>query len=807
MQNAQKATSELGSEAQKLAQKREAFQALGRGMVVVGGAITAVGLAALKTGVQYNQLQQSTRAALATILGGTQAANAQMDKLDDFARNSPFAKQTFIRAQQQMLAFGIETRKVIPYLDAVQNAVAAAGGSNAEIEGIVATMSKIQSASKITAQDLIEFGNRGINAADLIGSQMGKTGAQIREDITAGSLDATRALDALAAGMSERFAGAADNVKDTFAGAMDRVKAAWRDFGSVVAEPLVDPNGGGALVDLLNGVADLTRGFLDLPKPVQNAITTMGGATGAFLVLGGTVIALIPKFAAAKVSLAALGVTARSTMAFLGGPWGLAIGAAVGALGLFAYSSAHARERIRELSGTLDENTGAFTENTRALVADRLMDNMFGLADKAEAFGISLELLTDAAMGNKRAMSEVESQFHSARDAMGSDNPLSLTPWKEFEYQLGSISGELVEAQDRHRKTAEAVQGGTRAVEDAVSAYSGFKIAADDGSNALDAMTGAAQIASDRVRGLSDQIRGFASVTMTAREAERAFEESLDALTTSLAENGSTLDITTQSGRENERALYDLATRAKEFAAMTWEQTGSQDAATEALQRGRDELINQLAQFGITGEAAQAYADDLGLIPDQISTTLELLTRNALAAAEAFVQEWQGKRITMSMFLDTTNGDRGAAAAAARYTGLAQSYLNAPGRAGGGDLDSAPGPVGRDSKLFWGAKGEHVLTASEVARMGGQSAVYAFRRQLMSGRTSAPASRMVGPSMSSRSVTVNAPAVDMNELVSAIRSLEATAASPMVRIAPASVTDITEASRRRDRISERMGDA
>src|SRR5690606_1224418 len=93
-------------------------------------AVAGLGAAALKSGISYNALQQSSRAALTTILGSAQAANAQMDKLDDFAKNSPFAKQVFIRAQQQLLGFGLAADKVIPSLDAIQNAVAAVGGSN-----------------------------------------------------------------------------------------------------------------------------------------------------------------------------------------------------------------------------------------------------------------------------------------------------------------------------------------------------------------------------------------------------------------------------------------------------------------------------------------------------------------------------------------------------------------------------------------------------------------------------------------------------------------------------------------------------
>src|SRR5690606_33277294 len=139
--------------------------------------------------------------ALTTLLGTAEAANEQMARLDEFARSSPFSKQTFIQAQQQMLAFGIEARKVVPYLDAMQDAVAAAGGSSQQLSEIAFVMAQISAAGKITGQDLIQFGQRGINAAELIGVAMGKTGAQIREEITAGTLGADQALDALAEGM------------------------------------------------------------------------------------------------------------------------------------------------------------------------------------------------------------------------------------------------------------------------------------------------------------------------------------------------------------------------------------------------------------------------------------------------------------------------------------------------------------------------------------------------------------------------------------------------------------------------------
>lgn len=237
-------------------------------------ALVGLGAAAMQVGLDYNRLQQTSRAALTAILGSAEAAADQMDRLDEFARTSPFAKQTFITAQQQMLAFGIETEKVIPYLDAMQQAVAATGGSNAQLGEMALIMGKISSTSKITAEDLNQFGERGVNAAQLIGDQMGFTAAEIREKISAGTLDAGEALDALAAGMQATFGGATALVKQQMDGAVDRVKGAFRDIGSILAAPFIDPNGGGRAVEWTNQVADAMRSLEAKIRPTVAILET-----------------------------------------------------------------------------------------------------------------------------------------------------------------------------------------------------------------------------------------------------------------------------------------------------------------------------------------------------------------------------------------------------------------------------------------------------------------------------------------------------------------------------------------------------
>jgi tape measure domain-containing protein len=244
------------------------------GMFTVGvGAAAAFGAAVVKSGASYNVLYQRSTAAFKTILGSGDAANKMMADLSAFAKTSPFPRQAFIEATQQMLSFGFEAKEVIPTLDAVQNAVAATGGSAKDINEIVNVLAKVRSTGKLSAQTLNELGYRGINAAKMIGDGMGMTADQVREAITSRSLDSQKALKVLTEQMAKTYAGAAEGVKNTWTGATDRIKSAMRDVGSAIVEPFIAKGGGGLALEWANKFADLLRAIEPLVTPIVNALT------------------------------------------------------------------------------------------------------------------------------------------------------------------------------------------------------------------------------------------------------------------------------------------------------------------------------------------------------------------------------------------------------------------------------------------------------------------------------------------------------------------------------------------------------
>ncbi|WP_030149411.1 tape measure protein [Mycetocola saprophilus] len=240
-----------------------AFKAAAGTAVMLTAGVAATGVAVFKTGAAYNSMQQNARQGLSTVMGSAKAAAEQMDRLDAFAKNSPFSKAVFINAQQQLLGFGVEAKKVIPTLDAVQNAVAGIGGSNQEISEVVSILAKIRSGASFGQEDMNQLADRGINAADLMAKAFGKSEMEFRDSIFGNPLkgkDALKAFDALVEGMGTKFAGTTDKIKEQWTGAADRIKAATRDIGSAMAEPFISKSGGGLAVRWGNDFADVLRG-------------------------------------------------------------------------------------------------------------------------------------------------------------------------------------------------------------------------------------------------------------------------------------------------------------------------------------------------------------------------------------------------------------------------------------------------------------------------------------------------------------------------------------------------------------------
>lgn len=155
----------------------------------------------------------------------------------------------------------------------------------------------------------------------------------------------------------------------------------------------------------------------------------------------------------------------------------------------------------------------------------------------------------------------------------------------------------------------------------------------EGGFDLLTGQTNVLSFAFDRSTG---EINSWSDGVFDARGASRDFQQAIDDATAAISENEKTLDTNEEAGRRNEAALDDLAQAALNNAEAIYRNTGSQKDSTQAVKDGRKALIDQLAQFGITGQAAEDYADGLGLIPADVSTAVAI--RGAQAALGTIAQ-------------------------------------------------------------------------------------------------------------------------------------------------------------------------
>lgn len=357
------------------------------------------------------------------------------------------------------------------------------------------------------------------------------------------------------------------------------------------------------LRNLVQSVTFLVDAFNDAPSPVQDAALAVGAvATAAGLVVGVTAKA-IPAIADFRGALDTLKVSG-SKVAVAVGAVTAAVTIATLVIGAFVAEQAASKARVDSFADSLDDATGAVTAYTRELVVKKLEEK--GAFEDSEKYGITQRELTDAVLEGGAALEVVNGKVDSYTDGLTTN---------EKRLQAASISNGTM---------AVAIRTTRDELEQAATANRNATAATDDNRDALAELEGKADDTAGAVDDLADKIRNFGSAQFDVNAATRNFEAAIDDLTQSVVDNGTSLDYGTEQGRNNLAAIDDLAQGTLDLSAATLAQTGDQDAANVKIAEGRQRLIEALEQFGITGQAAEDYADNLGLIPDQVATAAVL---------------------------------------------------------------------------------------------------------------------------------------------------------------------------------------
>lgn len=489
----------------------------------------------------------------------------------------------------------------------------------------------------------------------------------------------------------------------------------------------------GPLRALVQGLTELVDGFNDLPDWAQQSALGVGALSAATLIAGGVFLTAVPKIAEYNAALATMGPLAQRAgrgLALLSRAGAIGVVAGAGVIGIEALSNAIAEkllpaadqvdDKFRLARSGLDLFSAALykegfkTPKDAALLLSNLGDELDRVADSsfwkpASTSGTAITVANELAdIANSGRMDMFSTQFRN----LGEDADLTARQMRTFIKMNPELQSAL-EAQANAAGHATDIQSLLN------FALGETPPSVKENTDTLRELAGQAVSTGDEVEGLAEQILNFGSATLDTREAERSFEAALDDLSESVKKNGKSLDIRTEKGRSNQAAIDDLAKSTYDYAAAIYEETGSQEEANKVIATGRERLIDMLGQFNITGAKAEAYADKLGLIPDNVYTAARLETDTAQRKINQLISNNNGRRITLNVVTNETtvrfpNGN----VATSRATGGA---ITGPGT---GTSDSIPAML---------SNGEHVLTAADVAAMGGQQGVYAWRASLHAG--------------------------------------------------------------------------
>jgi TP901 family phage tail tape measure protein len=466
---------------------------------------------------------------------------------------------------------------------------------------------------------------------------------------------------------------------------------------------------GANVLPVLAGLADrvgfLAEAFHALPGPVKEAVTILGGIVMTVGLVGGAALILIPKLAAMNATLAASGPAGARAAAGLSaagkammGPWGLAMAGATIALGVFAEKQFEAKQKSDEFRGSLDQTTGALTDQSRVLMAQSLQQS--GVADAYAGLVGGLKNLTEAALGNEEVLARLHEQQKANEDIVtrlaAKHGDLTASEYEELDAatqrstaydnlfkKLGPLNDATAAQMQQQKELGSVTEGSTASTNDFAEAQ---KTAQQETENTA-----------KEVEDLIRSVENYGDSLNAALDATSAYEAALDDASAALKENGKTanktrtaIDLNTKAGRDNDKALRAIATSALKAATANFENGRSVKSVTGDVMKARSEFVTMATKMGLSRAAAEKLATQLGLTKGNVSSLSEAITKTPTSHSTKMDVETKAALAKLAAFQQRINQLRGNdVRITTRYVTVGQKPGGGVNKGGGTTKDAA----------------------------------------------------------------------------------------------------------------------
>ena len=245
--------------------------------------------------------------------------------------------------------------------------------------------------------------------------------------------------------------------------------------------------------------------------------------------------------------------------------------------------------------------------------------------DKADKFFTGMLKGVGAASGAANSLEAVKGRFKGVGDELASlvqdgradeaARQFSALAQAMAKNDTGPGWDKSTSAADRYKAATKALMGVMPGYSDALARASTEQKKNADATNAAALSAVKAGNANDQqkksVDDLADSYKNLNNLLLQQRADARGYQAALDAATDALKENGRTLDITTEKGRNNQEALDSIASSAGEWAASVLKSTGDQQRANSILQDGRQQYTDMAMAMGRGREEATKLANEM----------------------------------------------------------------------------------------------------------------------------------------------------------------------------------------------------
>ncbi len=215
----------------------------------------------ISSSIDFNAQMEMARIGFETMLGSADKAQKFLDDMADFAvKNSTvFEFPGLVEASKRMLAYGFAAEEVLPTLQAVGDTAAAVGSGAVGIDRITLALGQIRAKGKLSAEEMRQLTEAGVPAWEILADAIGKTTAEVMDMASKGLIPAEKAVKMLTQGMTKRFGGMMENMKDTWQGVTSSIKNTW----GMLIRDLTSGLFGGVL-EWLKGIRDTASNFYNL---------------------------------------------------------------------------------------------------------------------------------------------------------------------------------------------------------------------------------------------------------------------------------------------------------------------------------------------------------------------------------------------------------------------------------------------------------------------------------------------------------------------------------------------------------------